>query len=816
MTPLPPDLLARQTNAAELPFRCTSELEGISELIGQSRASEAIHFGINICHDGYNIYVAGPAGSGKQTLVRQLVEARAKGADPPYDWCYVHNFHNAHRPTAIGLPAGLGRELSEQMAQAVEYLRSAVPALFTSDEYRGRRDTILKDFVERQEDAFKKLSQHAKSLGIAFLRTPRGFAFVPQKGEEIIEPQDFERLPEEERAQLLSHTAELQSELEKILDAIPHWWRERAESLKSLDRETLKTIVANVLEEIRQKFSDHSSVVSYLDAVARDIAEHSEVFRTSVTNEPHDERGSDSRHFELMDRYKVNVLVGNGQHQGAPIVTEENPSYPNLVGRIEHMSEMGALVTNFTLIKAGALHRANGGYLLLDIRRLLSNPFSWDALKRALRSREIRIESLPQMVGLMSTVSLEPAPIPLNLKVILLGDRFFYYLLAELDPDFLELFKVTADFDDRVIRDSEANLLYAQMLASMVRRYELMHLDDLGVARVIDHAARLAGDAYRLTMHARSILDLLQEADHIARLERAQKISESHIQKAIDARFHRLSRYRHRIHEEILRGAVLIDTTMSTIGQINGLSVIELGNFAFSQPVRITAKSRFGSGNLINIEREAELSGALHSKGVLILAGFLSTRFAKSQPFALNASIVMEQSYGRVDGDSASLAELCALMSDLAGVPIDQHFAVTGSVNQMGEVQPIGKVNEKVEGFYDICSARGLDGRHAVVIPVGNLDHLMLKREVVDAARRGQFHVFAVRSVDEAIGLLTGRPAGIPDAAGTYPRHSVNGKIAERIRQLSGVQKAARPRLSSGVGLGRATQPFRVDLGRHG
>jgi predicted ATP-dependent protease len=816
MIPLPPDLLARQTNAAELPFRCTSELNDISELIGQSRASEAIQFGINICHDGYNIYVAGPVGSGKQTLVRQLVESRAQDAAPPCDWCYVHNFLNAHRPIAIGLPAGLGRELSEQMAQAVEYLKSAVPALFAGEEYRSRRDTIMKDFVERQEDAFKKLSHHANSLGIAFLRTPRGFAFVPQKGEEIIEPQEFERLPEQERTRLLGHTAELQSELEKILDAIPHWWRERAESLKTLDQETLKTIVWQMLEKIRQQFIDHPAVVAYLDSVARDITGHSEVFRTSVTNGSHDEHGSDGRHLEFMDRYKVNVLVGDGLHHGAPIVAEENPSYPNLIGRIEHMSEMGTLVTNFTLIKAGALHRANGGYLLLDIRRVLSNPFSWEALKRALRSREIRIESLPQVVGLISTVSLEPEPIPLNLKVILLGDRFFYYLLAELDPDFLELFKVTADFDDRVMRNNEANLLYAQMLASMVRRYELMHLDDLGVARVIDHAARLAGDAYRLTMHARSILDLLQEADHIARLDKAMKISESHVQRAIDARVHRLSRYQQRIHEEILRGTVLIDTTMSTIGQINGLSVVELGNFTFSQPVRITAKSRFGTGDLINIEREAELSGALHSKGVLILAGFLSTRFAKSQPFALNASIVMEQSYGRVDGDSASLAELCALMSDLAGVPIDQHFAVTGSVNQMGEVQPIGKVNEKVEGFYDICCARGFDGRHAVVIPVGNLDHLMLKREVVEAARCGHFHVYAVRSVDEAISLLTGSPAGLPDAAGTYPRHSVNGRIAERIRQLSGVQRATRLRVHSGVGLGRAAQTPRISLRRHG
>lgn len=792
--PLVADVLHRSTDISQFCFGSTAELEDLPELIGQSRARDAIAFGMGIAHEGYNIFVAGPQGSGKQTLVRQLVGEQARRAAPPSDWCYVHNFANPHKPSVIGLPAGLGREFHGQMVQAVEYLRNAIPALFASDEYRAKRDEIMKAFVERQEEAFRTLAERAKSLGVAFLRTPRGFAFVPQKNDEVLRPEDYEKLTDDEKDRLLKTTSELQTELEKILETIPHWWRERSESLKNLNRETLRSIVRQMLRGMRQRFEAYPAVLHYLDAVEEDMADHSESFRSSedVSADPHGNHVLEARGMEFMHRYRINVLVGNGEHEGAPIVIEENPTYAALMGRIEHISEMGTLVTNFTLIKPGALHRANGGYLLLDIRKLLVHPFAWEGLKRALRAREIRIESLPQMVGLMSTVSLEPAPIPLNVKVILFGDRIFYYLLCEYDPDFAELFKVAADFDDRVARNPAANLLYAQMLASMARRHGLLHLDPSGVGRVIDYGARATGDAERLTTHTRSVLDLLQEADYLARKADSRLISAGHVQQAIDAQIYRLDRLRHRLQEEILRGTLLIDTTASVVGQINGLSVIELGGFRFGQPVRITAKSRFGAGEMVNIEREAELSGALHSKGVLILAGFLTSRFSRNQAFALNASLVFEQSYARVDGDSASLAELCALMSDLAAVPIRQSFAVTGSVNQMGEVQPIGAVNEKIEGFFDICVSRGLDGQQGVLIPIGNVPHLMLKQQVIDAVRQAQFQVYAVATVDEAMGLLTGVTAGQPNVAGVYPGHSINGRIAERVRQLSGVQKSYR------------------------
>lgn len=805
IAPLVVDVLHRSTDPSQFSFSSTSELEDLSELIGQSRARDAIAFGVGIAHEGYNIFVAGPEGSGKQTLVQQLVGERARRAAPPSDWCYVHNFSNPYKPSVIGLPAGLGREFHDQMVQAVEYLRNAIPALFASDEYRAQRDEIMKGFVDRQEEAFKALAERAKSVGVAFLRTPRGFAFVPQKDDEVLRPEDFEKLADDQKDRLLKTTSELQNELEKILETIPHWWRERSESLKNLNRETLRSIVRQMLHGMRQRFAAYATVLRYLDAVEEDMADHSESFRSAeeASAESHDNQVSEKRGMEFMHRYRINVLVGNGEHAGAPIVTEENPTYANLTGRIEHIAEMGTLVTNFTLIKPGALHRANGGYLLLDIRKLLTHPFSWEGLKRALRAREIRIESLPQMVGLISTVSLEPAPIPLDVKVILFGDRIFYYLLCEYDPDFAELFKVAADFDDRVARSPTSNMLYAQMLASMARRHGLTHLDPSAVARVIDYGARATGDAERLTTHARSVLDLLQEADFIARDAESSLISAAHVQRAIDAQIYRLDRLRHRLQEEILRGTLLIDTTSSVVGQINGLSVIQLGGFSFGQPVRITAKSRFGAGEMINIEREAELSGALHSKGMLILAGFLTARFAKNQAFALSASLVFEQSYARVDGDSASLAELCALMSDLASVPIRQSFAVTGSVNQMGEVQPIGGVNEKIEGFFDICAARGLDGRQGVLIPIGNVPHLMLKRQVVDAVRESAFQVYAIRTVDEAMGLLTGLSAGQPNAAGVYPRQTVNGRIADRIRQLAGMQKSYKRKAAESAALRR-------------
>jgi lon-related putative ATP-dependent protease len=488
-------------------------------------------------------------------------------------------------------------------------------------------------------------------------------------------------------------------------------------------------------------------------------------------------------------RYQVNLLVDHSGGQGAPIVYEDNPSYANLLGRVEHSAQFGALVTDFTLIKAGALHRANGGYLMLDMRKVLMQPYAWEGLKRALRSEEINIESLGQVLGLLSTVSLEPQPIPLDVKVVLMGERILYYLLCAYDPDFRELFKVAADFDDRVARSPENSLLYARLIGTLARKGGLRPFDRTAVARVIDQSARLASDGEKLSTHMQSTADLLREADYWAGHAKQKAVSAADVQRAIDGQIRRADRLRERLYEEIKRGTILIDSEGETIGQVNGLSVLQLGDFGFGQPSRITATARLGKGEVIDIEREVELGGAIHSKGVLILSNFMASRYAQNEPLSLSASLVFEQSYGMVEGDSASVAELCALLSALANAPIKQSFGVTGSVNQHGQVQAIGGVNEKIEGFYDVCMAKGPSGTQAVLIPAANVKHLMLRDDVVAAGAAGQFHVYAVETIDEAISLLTGLPAGTADAQGNFPEGSVNYRVQQRLKELSKLRK---------------------------
>lgn len=786
--PLEPSQLHHACNPQQFGFRTTAELEDLSELIGQMRAMEAVHFGTGIRHQGYNIFVLGPSGMGKRSMVKQLLAKKAKDEPEPEDWCYLHHFGQPHKPQAISLPTGKGAELRDQMAQLVDYLRSAIPALFESDEYRGKAQALQDEFNKRQERALKTLGDEAEKQKIFLLRTPSGFTFVPTRGEEVIQPDEYAKLPDDEKHRIASTIAVLQEKLEKILENFPRWRKELSERVKQLNRETTLLAVRHLIDDIRTRFKNLPAVLSYLDVVQQDMVERADDF--IKPDESTNLGGLMLITHETFHRYQVNVLVTNGKATGAPIVSEDNPTYANLIGRIEHNAQLGALVTDFTLIKPGALHRANGGYLLLDIRKVLMQPFAWEGLKRAMQTREIRIESLGQMYSLVSTVSLEPEPIPLNVKVILFGDRLFYYLLQQYDPDFAELFKVAADFEDRVERNADTHMLYARMVSTLARKENLLPFDHTAVARVIDFSARLVGDAERLSTHIRSIDDLLREADYWARQSSHGAVGATHVQQAIDTQIHRHDRVRAQMHEAILRDTVLIDTQGAVKGQINGLSVLDLGNFSFAQPMRITATTRLGDGEMVNIEREVKLSGAIHSKGVLILSSFLAGRYAKSQPLSLSASLVFEQSYGQVEGDSASLAELCALLSDLADVPIRQSMAVTGSVNQMGQVQAIGGVNDKIEGFFDICAARGVTGEQGVLIPSSNVKHLMLRHDVVAAAQAGQFRVYAVDSVDQAIALLTGMPAGALDADGHYPEGSINHRVMARLTELTGIRKS--------------------------
>jgi lon-related putative ATP-dependent protease len=776
--------LCQRCNPEEFDFKTTADLEQLAGVIGQPRAVEAVKFGISIRRDGYNLFALGPTGTGKQSLVETYTRDKAAGEPPPSDWCYVNNFQHSHKPTALELPFGKGTDLQKGMDQLVEELRSAIPAAFESEDYRARMQAIEEELKEKQEGALERIHDVAKDRGIALIRTPSGFAFAPTKKGEVLSPEAFSDLPEKDRERIESDVSELQKELQKTLHQIPQWKKETRDKVKELNQEIATYAVRHAIEDLKKSFSDLKAVQHYLDAVQQDVIDHVDDFRKS------DEEGpsflgislsTSQSSAQVFNRYKVNVLVGHEDHDGAPVIHEDNPNYSNLIGRVEHLAQLGALVTDFTMIKPGALHRANGGYLILDAQKVLLQPYAWEGIKRALRSKEIRMESLGQMLSLVSTVSLEPEPIPLNVKVVLMGDRYIYYLLSFYDPEFSELFKVAADFDDRMDWNPENNQLYARMISTLVHKEKLRHFDKHAVARVIEHSARLVEDSEKLSTHMRNIADLVREADYWAGEAGREVASAEDVEKAIDARIYRSDRVRERIQEEIRRGTIYIDTEGGKVGQVNGLTVMMLGDFAFGQPARITARVRMGDKEVIDIEREVELGGPIHSKGVMILNGYLGERYVQDKPLVLSASLVMEQSYGEVEGDSASSTELYALLSALSEVPIKQTLAVTGSVNQHGQVQPIGGVNEKIEGFFDVCRARGLSGEQGVLIPESNIKHLMLRRDVVEAVRDGKFHIYPVHTIDEGIELLTGMPAGERDEQGNFPEGTINYLVESRL-----------------------------------
>ena len=782
--PLPPALLYRSSDPAELPFDLVSELEDLSAPIGQNRAVDAVEFAVSMRRKGYNVYALGAGGTGKHTIVRELLRRRAESAPTPPDWCYVNNFADPQKPRRLQLPAGRGNGLREAMKRLVEELRAALPAAFERDDYRTRRDVIEQQFKGRNEQGFGELQRRAEQKGITMLRTPMGLALAPRRDGKVLTPELFEALPAAERERIQHDLEEVQAELEGVMQKVPQWEREHREALRELNRNTTGAAIALMMDELRAGYCDFPEVVQHLDAVERDIKENADDFLTPAQPPqgvpvpvPVEEAMIGAR----FRRYQVNVIVDNSGQHGAPVIYEDNPTHQTLVGRVEYMARFGALVTDFNLLTPGALHRANGGYLMLDAQRLLAGNFGWASLKRALNAGEIRTETLEQLLSMASTVSLQPEPIPLDVKVVLLGPPSLFYLLSGADEDFKELFKIAADFDDRVERTPETTLLYARFVAGVARRENLRPFDRGAVARVVERAARLVGDADRLSAGLREIVDLLQEADQLATDAGKTIVTAAEVQRAIDAQFQRGDRIYRRLQEEIGRRIIVIETDGEQIGQVNGLSVMTLGGLSFGNPSRITARIRLGRGEVVDIEREVELGGPLHSKGVLILSGFLGGRFGNSRPLSLNASLVFEQSYGGVDGDSASAAELFALLSALAEAPISQSFGVTGSVDQLGRIQAIGGVNEKIEGFFDACRITGFTGRQGVIIPASNVKHLILRRDVVTAAAEQRFRIVPIETVNQGLALLTGLPAGEPDAEGNYPAGTVNHRIAERL-----------------------------------
>jgi lon-related putative ATP-dependent protease len=790
--PLSARKLCQECKPSQFKFKTTDELEDLTEVLGQERAVEAIQFGIGIQREGYNLFALGPSGTGKRTTIGQFLDLKAAAEPIPPDWVYVNNFEQPHKPRAMRLPSGQGVVLHGDMEELIEELRTAIPAAFESEDYRTRKQEVEEEFKEQQEQTFTEIQKKAQERNVSLIRTPVGLAFAPLRDGEVVSPEEFQKLPEEERKQVEATITGLQEQLQEAIYQVRQWEREAREKMKGLDREVAMFAVGHFIDELREKYVELPEVVDYLNAVQEDVIENVEEFRKaeeapqimgiplppSLVGVP------------LFRRYQVNVIIDHSESKGAPVIYEDHPNYNNLVGRVEHIAQMGALVTDFNLIKPGALHRANGGYLILDAREVLLQPYAWEGLKRVLRSGEVRIESLGQVLSLVSTVSLEPDPIPLDVKVILIGERLLYYLLYQYDPDFGELFKVEADFDEEMARTSDNNQVYARLIATLVRKNRLRPFDRKAVAQVITRSSRLAGDAEKLSVHLLSISDLLREADYWADVAGNGVVTAADVQRAIEAQTRRADRVRERVQEQIQRGTILIDTDGERVGQINGLSVLMLGGFAFGQPNRITARVRLGKGEVVDIEREVELGGPIHSKGVFILSGFLGARYAADRPFSLSASLVFEQSYSGVEGDSASMAELCALLSALAETSIKQSLAVTGSVNQHGEAQPIGGVNEKIEGFFDICKARGLTGGQGVIIPASNVQHLMLRRDVVEAVKAGQFRVYAVETVDQAIELLTGIPAGERDRKGNFPEGGINQRVEARLIDLAERQRA--------------------------
>ncbi len=800
---LDPDQIFHRCDPAQFQFASTAELDDFSDMVGQARAVEAVRFAVEMDVPGYNLFVLGPPGTGKHSFVRRFLTQRARDGAQASDWCYVNNFTEPRKPHVLALPAGRGCDFSRDLERLVDEAHTTLAATFESEDYRRRRQRIEEALGREQSQRLERIQEKARDKGLAIGRTPQGITFTPLRDGRPMEPDEVERLPAEEQERLQNVSEEIGRELQEAMQDMPQVVRRFRAEVEALDRDAAALAVGGLMDDLIAKYDGESHVVAHLERVRADILDHVQLFVGEAEAQPSAEPGRPVpegavRSFGTMpaqdsstrQRYAVNVLVDHRGEEGAPLVFEEHPTYQNLIGEAEYLAQMGALVTDFTLIKSGALHRANGGYLVIDARKVLMQPFAWEALKQALKSRVIRIEPMGQAYMSIRTATLEPEPIPLDTKVVLIGDRELYYALQARDPEFDELFRVAADFDDRMPRNREGNLLMAQLLGTIARQESLKPLAPGAVARLVEESARVAGHSGKLSAEVRRIADLMREASYCARGNGVVEAAD--VQCAIDARVRRSSRLRERLQEEMLEDTLLVDTAGERVGQVNGLSVIQLGDYAFGRPSRITARVAAGSGKVVDIERETKLGGPLHSKGVLILSGFLIGRYAGEHPLSLSASLVFEQSYGGVEGDSAAAGELVALLSAISGLPVRQGLAITGSVDQHGRVQAIGGVNEKIEGFFDLCRARGLDGSQGVVIPESNVNHLMLRRDVVEAVAEGRFAVHAVTTIDETLELFTGIPAGQPDTQGRFPGDTVNAAIADRVKALARARRAFR------------------------
>lgn len=789
------DRLLTRCDAKIFDFDCTDSLADLPEGLEQARADEAMHFGLSMPHSGYNVFVLGESGTGRHAIVMRLLNELARQGSVPPDLCYINNFDEPLRPRLLTLPAGRGSALRNDMQTFIRDLSPAIEAALDSETHVRRIEALQEAEKNREEDALRELGKACSAEdALSLLRTAEGFVFAPMREGEALSSEAFDALPADERKAIEEKVGLWSEKLAELVSEFPDWRKTLYEAIRRAEREALAPTVTHLLQGLRGRYYELPQVQTFLDEVQKDLLENGADFVLSSADD--DESGDDEPGFAVttlgrFNRYQVKLLVDHADTQGAPVVYEDNPGFGNLIGRIEHITQMGNQITHFNLIRAGAMHRALGGYLLLDAERLFAQPYAWDGLKRALRSGQIRLEPPAEAQSWNSPVMLEPEAVVCDVKVVLIGDRNMFYLLHEHDSDFADLFKVAAEFDDEMPR-TEVNIkYYGHLLATLGRKAGLLPFNRYAVARLVEQGARFAEDAGKISLQTRKLADLMREADYHARDAGQEVVAAEHVDWAIAARSRRFGRYAERMLESMIEGTTLISTDGQRAGQINGLVVVELGGEHFGHPVRITATAHVGDGGVIDIERETELGGALHSKGVMILTAFLAARYARNQPLSLTASLVFEQSYGQVEGDSASLAELCALLSALADLPIRQCMAITGSVNQFGEAQVVGGVNEKIEGFYDLCTMRGLTGEHGVVIPAASVRHLMLRADVVEAVRQGRFHIYTVNNIDEAMHILTGVSAGAPDAKGVIPKGTVNYRVAVALENMAAARNGA-------------------------
>lgn len=763
-------------------FDSTAELKPLKRIIGQERALRSLDFGLDMEIPGYNIYLSGPLGTGRTTLAKNMLDEKASKKPVPPDWCYVYNFAVPDSPKKLKMPPGKGREFARDMATQVEKMIKSIIKALEGEDFENKKSRILTSFSEESSSMYLALEEEARNNGFTISHSQTGVSSIPLKDGEVLSQEDYMAMNEDEKLDLRRRSFLVQERLNEVFRIYKEMERGTKVKIKVLEQETIRSVASNYLSYLFEKYRLFEEVVKHLEAMQQDLLDNSELFVKQDDNPTAGFFRNFSRRHALR-RYEVNLFVDNSHLQQAPVVFENNPTYSNLFGQIEYEGEFGVLATDFSKIKAGSIHRANGGYLVLNVLDVLRNYYVWDTLKRVIKTREARVESVSRMYGISNSETLQPDPIPVDIKIIMVGEAPYYYLLYSMDEDFPKIFKLRADFDVEMPRTRKGMTDYARFIASVCEHHKLRHLTPEAVAQLIEYGSRMAGDQEKLSTHFNKLLDLICEANNLAAREQTPLLESDQIKKAIKEKRYRESLYEEKLQEYIDRNILMINTTGFKAGELNGLAVYEMGGYSFGKPVRITAKAFMGEKGLTNIEREIRLSGSIHSKGVLTLSGYLGSQYAQDKPLSLSASLTFEQSYQGVEGDSASSAELYALLSAISGAALDQGIAVTGSVNQNGEVQAVGGVNQKIEGFFDVCCQRGLNGRQGVIIPRQNVSQLMLNQEVVEAIKAGQFNVWAVDHIDQGIEILSGKAAGQRGTDGHFPDGSMHYLVDKKLEE---------------------------------